>query len=73
MPFTKIRTTMTQNGVEKPLKCIIHEVDFEPVFVTLEGGPFHGERFTREDLANLIFQLDDLRNGMQEVAHGSKS
>ena len=73
MPFTKIRTTMTQNGIEKPLKCIIHEVDDEPIFVTLEGGPFHGERFTRTDLTNLIMQLDDLRVTMHEVADGAKS
>ena len=70
MPLTKIRTTMTQNGIEKPLKCTIHEVEDQPVFVTLEGGPFHGERFTRHDLATLIMELDDLRTAMKEVADG---
>jgi hypothetical protein len=73
MPLTKITTTMTQNGVEKPLECVIHEVNDEPIFVTLEGGPFHGERFTRYDLTNLILELEDLRTAMKEVADGSKS
>ena len=72
-PTEKITATITQNGALKRLEIIIHEVNDEPVFATLEGGPFHGERFNTHDLSGLVMLLDDLRNTMKEVAHGSRN
>jgi len=72
MPFTKIRTTMSQNGVEQPLKAVIFEGDGSGPSVTLEGGPFTGERYTRYDLTNLIMELQDLCTAMKEAADGAK-
>ena len=72
MPFTKINITMSQNGVEIPLNCTIFEGEATGPSVTLQGGPFRGERYTRYDLTNLIMELQDLCTTMKEVADGAK-
>jgi hypothetical protein len=72
MPYTKIFTTISQNGVEIPLNCTIFEGEGSGPSVTLEGGPFSGERYTRYDLTNLIMELQDLCTTMKEVADGAK-
>jgi hypothetical protein len=72
MPFTKIRTAMTQNGVSLPIKAVIFEGEGSGPSITIEGGPFSGERYTWEDLRNLMLVLHDLTTDMQEVADGAK-
>jgi len=72
MPFTKVRTSMTQKGVDKPIKAVIFQGADSGFYVELDGGPFNGSEFTPVDLANLIMMLDDLRTNMQEVADAAK-
>jgi hypothetical protein len=72
MPFTKIRASMTQNGASQAVKAVIFEGEGSGPSVTIEGGPFSGQRYTREDLLNLAMLLQDLSTTMQEVADGAK-
>lgn len=73
MPSVFIRSSMTQNGVVQPLECTIFEGVIEGPSVTIKGGPFTGQKYTREDLMNLIMQLDDLRVTLHEVADAAKT